>query len=141
MLLGSPAHRGGDRGEGRGHETLIQPLAKCGAADCRKVGSRTDSALFTLVLISISRRFAPARCGAFGDGRRIVAGDGGGECGCVTRASLLGQWSSARVRVPGRVESNHKFRKAAAQIHLVFEGAKNDPSDAKLLLDILILCF
>jgi hypothetical protein len=62
----------------------------------------------------------------------------------MSGASLPATWAAEctveRAR-PWSRRSNHKFSRAAAQIHLVFEGAKNDPSDAKLLLDILILCF
>jgi len=45
-----------------------------------------------------------------------------------------------RVSVKQGLNREPEVAKAAAQIHLVFEGAKNDPSDAKLLLDILVLC-
>jgi hypothetical protein len=44
----------------------------------REAGARTDKSLFnTGVLVATFHRAAPARCGAFAEARRVVAGDGG----------------------------------------------------------------
>ena len=45
----------------------------------REAGARTDSAFSAAKLIAPYRCDAPARCGAFVDQRRVVAGDRGGR--------------------------------------------------------------
>jgi hypothetical protein len=51
--------------------------------------------------IATFRCEAPARCGAFADERRIVAGDGGAECGREVLIRPVGQCGSADGRKSG----------------------------------------
>jgi hypothetical protein len=76
--------------------SLVAPLA----ANVPQAGARSDDAPRDAgVLIATFRCAAPARCGAFADGRRVVAGDaslvasfapGAPSCGLLETKSVVG---------------------------------------------------
>jgi hypothetical protein len=65
---------------GRVYRRARAPLVASFAADAREdLSSNCSRPLHTGVLIANFHRAAPARCGAFADERRVVAGDEGGR--------------------------------------------------------------
>jgi len=67
----------GDKGGCAQHETLMPSIRAVRLRGCHKDRVRRIAARHTDALIATFRRAAPARCGAFVEKRRIVAGDGG----------------------------------------------------------------
>jgi hypothetical protein len=88
-------------GRSRGRQRVDIPAVRSGS----RAWNEIIAALRTGALIPTFRRAAPVRCGAFGDARRIVVGDGGGS---LRPRNVRGHpksagSSSARVRVHRRV--------------------------------------
>jgi hypothetical protein len=114
-----------------GHQACASLVASF-AAGVRVAGARTDDALVTPACLSPPpAALRPARCGAFGDQRRIVGGDDGGRVYRRACASLVASFGAGALLAGAQTNDHASRRRAHRQSPLRCARALRRVPDAR----------